>query len=190
MIYAAITHIRDELNQYLQRTSGAREMAVVSNLVEMDGSVASSVNNKLALFLVNLEKDTAALNAPGRPAPPAARTVERAAPVYLNLYVMLASYFSGENYPESLKMLSRAIAFFQRQPVFDHQRNPALDPRIERLVLEIQNLSMQDLSNLWTVLSGKYVPSVLYKVRMVALDTEAVTGETPTVQRQVPKVVP
>jgi len=57
------------------------------------------------------------------------------------------------------------------------QNTPELDPRIERLMLDIANLGIAELSNLWGVLSGKYVPSVLYRVRMVAVDLAQISGQ-------------
>ncbi len=80
-------------------------------------------------------------------------------------------------------MLSAAILFFQKNPVFDHQLRPDLDTRIERLTLEIENLDRQDLSNLWGSLNAKYVPSVFYKVRMVSFASQDIRSLEPTVQR-------
>ena len=84
---------------------------------------------------------------------------------------MVAACFNGGNYPEALKLISHAVSYFQRQPYFDHQNSPDLDKRISKLALDIENLNVQDLSSLWGVLSGKYLPSVLYKVRMVSFDS-------------------
>ena len=83
---------------------------------------------------------------------------------------MFASCFSGKNYPEALKFISNTISFFQKNPVFDHQNTPELDEKIEKLTLAIENISLNDLSSLWGVLCGKYMPSVLYKVRMLTFD--------------------
>jgi hypothetical protein len=97
-------------------------------------------------------------------------------PLALNLYVMLAANFNSANYAEALKFLSNAISFFQRQPVFDHQATPGMDERIDRLVLDIENLNVQDLSSMWGMLSGKYLPSVLYRVRVVTFDARDIRG--------------
>ena len=43
--------------------------------------------------------------------------------------------------------------------------------------MEIENLNMQDLSSLWGMLSGKYQPSILYKVRMVAFESGDVLSQ-------------
>jgi len=87
---------------------------------------------------------------------------------------MVAGNFSGSNYTEGLKFISTAISFFQRQPMLDQHNTPALDKRIERLMLDIENQGMHNLSGLWGMLSGKYLPSVLYKMRMVTFDADDV----------------
>lgn len=170
MIHSAVSHITSQLNQFLKRSFDLNEdVVVMSNILEQDGSLAPNVSNKLVVFLVNVEKETAS----SRPASFGGfdRSASSYPPVFLNLYVMVAANFSCSNYAEALKFLSNTISFFQRQPVFDHQITPELDRRITKLVLDIENLNFQDLSSLWGTLSGKYQPSILYKVRMVSFDS-------------------
>ncbi len=181
MIDSAISHIANQLNQYLKRLSeSTEEIVVISNLVEQDGNMAADVTNKIVVFLVNIQKDTGPYRQTPNTAAGSDRTVVTSPPLYLNVYLMVTGHFS--HYPQALKMMSHAVSFFQRRPVFDHQHTPDLDRRIQRLVMEIENLSIQDLSNLWGVISGKYLPSILYKVRMVAFDAEDVTAYVPTVR--------
>ena len=91
---------------------------------------------------------------------------------------MFTSYFSGNNYQEGLKFISSTISYFQSQPVFDHSNSPGLSGNIDRLILDIENLNMSDLSSLWSILSGKYLPSIMYKVRMVTYDSGAVIKQS------------
>lgn len=189
MIDAAISLIAGQLNQFLKRTFDLDEDAVViSNILEQDGSVATHTSNKLVLFLVNIERESLPFRSSNGGAAIADRVVVSKPPVFLNLYLMVASNFPGKNYLEALKFLSNAIRFFQARSSFDHLNTPDLDSSIEKLTLEIENLNVQDLSNLWGALSGKYLPSVLYKVRMVALDTEDVIGQVDTVRDTRPSV--
>ncbi|WP_443113920.1 DUF4255 domain-containing protein [Herbaspirillum seropedicae] len=189
MINAAVSHLAGQLNQFLKQSYGRTEdIVVMSGLVDAEGHPASQVKNKLVMFLVNLEKDTMPYRPHGRGDVGMARAVVNPAPLYLNLYVMLAANFSGANYGEALKLLSGAISYFQRHPVFDHQSTPGLDGRIEKLILDIENLKIHELSNIWTLLGGKYLPSVLYKVRMVALESDNVVEMTPTVREAKPAV--
>ena len=179
MINVAVQLLATQLNQYLRRTYNLGEdVVVVSNLLEIDGTVAVNVNNKLVVFLVNIEKDSVpfrqvSLHEVGQ------REVQSSVPLYFNLHLMMAANFTGNNYHEALKFLSSTIIFFQKNHVINHQTAHEMDDRIEKLILDIENLSIQDLSNLWGSLGGKYLPSILYKVRMVAFDTEDVVGRIP-----------
>jgi hypothetical protein len=96
---------------------------------------------------------------------------------------MFAATFSGVNYPEALKFISQTIAFFQGRPVIDHQNTPDLDPRIDKLMLDIENLNAAELSNLWGILRGTYMPSILYRMRMVTIDAGQWTAQVPGVSR-------
>lgn len=183
MINAAISHLANQLNQFLKRSFGlAEDIVTVSNIVEPDGSVAPNVNNKLVMMLANIERDTVPFRQSTHNGNGESRSAISAPPIYLNLYVMVAANFSGNNYPEALKLISNTISFFQRQPVFDQHSTPDLDQRIEKLVLELENLKIQDLNNVWGLLSGKYLPSVLYKVRMVTFDAMDIVGQAPTLR--------
>lgn len=182
MIAAAVSGIATQLNHSLRRTFKVGEdLVVVSNLTEPDGNLVAQVPNKLALFLVNIEKDTLPYRPSALSHAGLGRTGISQAPVHLNLMLMFAATFSGSNYPEALKFISHTIGFFQSRPVFEHQNTPELDPRIDKLMLDIENLSISDLSNLWGVLGGKYMPSVLYRMRMVTIDSGQLSGQAPYV---------
>ena len=189
MIHSAINHLATQLNAYLKRTNNLTEdIVVVSSLVEADGSPSPHANNKLLLLLTNIEKDTTPKRAGSRALSFDGRSVQSTQPLYLNLYVMLAANFSGANYVEALKFISRAIGFFQTHSTFDKQGSPDLDGRIERLILDIENLSIQDLSNLWGLFGGQYLPSVYYRVRMIAVSPESIIGQLPIATRPAPSV--
>ena len=179
MIDAAISHISGELNQFLKRSFNLDEdVVVVSNILEQDGSVASHVNNKIVVSLVNIEQDTVPFRQQNLASVGSARSVVSNPPVFFNLYLMFASYFSGNNYHEGLKFISSTINYFQGQPVFDRSNSPGLADNIDKLVLDIENLNMNELSGVWGMLSGKYLPSILYKVRMVTYDSGSVIKQT------------
>lgn len=183
MINMAVQLLAGQLNQYLRRTYDLNEnVVVVSNLVGLDGTAAPNVDNKLVVFLTNIEKDSMPFRQTAPAQGDSRRIVASSPPLYLNLKVMMAANFNGNNYPEALKFISSTINFFQRQSIFNHQTSPELDARIEKLVLEIENLTTQDMSNLWSSLGGKYIPSILYRVRIVTFDSAGVVDQIPTVR--------
>jgi hypothetical protein len=74
-------------------------------------------------------------------------------------------------YGKALEMVQNTIGFFQKKNVFDHTNTSSLDPGIEKLILEMVSLNMEQLHQLWSMLGGKYHPSVAYRMRMVTIDS-------------------
>jgi hypothetical protein len=182
MIDLAIQHVAAQLNDALRgRFAVPDDLVVASSLLEPDGNVVPEVSNKIVVFLVNVERDTMPLRA--LPQSGAGRLVQTREPVFLNLLVMFAANFSGNNYREALKLLAGTIGFLQARPVFDRANSPGLDARFERITMEIENLNTAELSNLWGILGSRYLPSVLYRLRMVTIDEGQVITQVPRVQR-------
>lgn len=168
MIDKTLSVVLDELNAFLAaRFARPDKLAVLSSLSNMDGSSVSGLDGKLILTLVNIGKETAApaLGTPTRAGDGA--YVRNAAPLHLNLYVMLAASFS--NYMEALKMLSCALGFFQGRPSFDAQSCAVFPPHLDKITVELVSISTQEMNNLWGILGAKYLPSAMYKLRMVTL---------------------
>jgi len=184
VIFSCITHIAEQLNQYLRNSFDLNEdIVIVSNLIENDGSVVAQSNNKIVVFLANMEKDTM----PQRQTQYLSSSNDRLAvsikPLYLNLSVVIAANFTGANYQESLKFISQVVTFFQQQPVFDHHNSPDLDPRIQKLILDIENVPRHDLSSMWGMFGAKYLPSIIYRVRMATLDGAGIHSQVAAVRQ-------
>ena len=91
--------------------------------------------------------------------------------IKLNIYILVAAN-PGANvgsYDAALKRLSEVITYFQGTAVFDKTEYPDLDP-IEYLIVELYTLSFEQQNQLWASLGAKYMPSVVYKVRLVVID--------------------
>ena len=91
--------------------------------------------------------------------------------VKLNLYILAAANPGSNNvsYDTALKRLSAVITYFQGTSFFDKTDYSDLDP-IEYLIVELYSLSFEQQNQLWASLGGKYMPSVVYKVRLVVID--------------------
>jgi hypothetical protein len=96
--------------------------------------------------------------------------------VFLNLYVLFAVNLN--NYTEALKRLSFIIQFFQFRNVFTPGNSPTMDPAIEKLIADMHSLSFEQSNQLWATLGGRYIPSVLYKVRLVGIEEGAIDAES------------
>lgn len=175
MIDLAIKAIARQLNLYIHQQLDIDEDAVVlSAPFDSDGGVASNVNGKLVVFLANVNKDTMPYNAVNSTDSSGTSSFSTAPSLYLNLYVLIASCFEAARYEESVKLLSHAVTCFQEHPVIDKYTHPELSDGIEKLMLDIENIEFSELSNIWSVLGGNYLPSILYKVRMVSISSNSV----------------
>ena len=87
----------------------------------------------------------------------------------MNLYLLLSANYNADNYIEALKMLSTVIGVLQATKVFKHDTHPELDSSIGQLSFEIYNVPVQELSHVWSGIGAKYVPSIVYKVRMISI---------------------
>jgi hypothetical protein len=96
--------------------------------------------------------------------------------VHLNLTVLFTSIRHEGGYGLALQHVQEVIQFFQSKYVFNHFNTPDLHPAIEKLVLEMVSLNMEQLQQLWSMLGGKYHPSVTYRMRMITVDS--VSDET------------
>jgi hypothetical protein len=82
------------------------------------------------------------------------------------------------NYAQSLAWLGHILQFFQYQNVFTPITHPSLDSRILKLITELYSLNFEQINHLWSTLGGKYLPSVMYKVRQVSLDEDLTISES------------
>jgi hypothetical protein len=183
MIEGTISFIEESLNAYLQNRMDFKEERVISsNLVEQDGSIAIRDNNRVVISLVDLDQEPSLKNSNRLEISQGGAIKTVLPPVNLNLYIMFSCFFTSENYKEGLKYLSNIILFFQGRPLFTSQSHPQLNKYgIEKLSFEIYHPDYQARNNLWTILGIKYLPSIIYKVRILSFSDQLIKEELPTI---------
>ncbi|WP_343669967.1 DUF4255 domain-containing protein [Chitinophaga sp.] len=180
MIYETLSCIVDEMNRFFNRQLHLNEDKVVlSSIVNQDGTVAIQGENKVALTLINVEKEPAGKGVPGFNS--GTVTAKSMPPVCINLYILFSAYFSQNNYAEALRFLSFIIAYFQSRNVLNSANTPSLDKRIDKLMFEMESLGTERLNNVWATLGAKYMPSVIYKMRMLTFDESVIVEYRPGV---------
>ncbi len=146
-------------------------------------SSANSTNDKLIASVVNIAQEGTLRNIPFRK--PSTNedgipiTRERSPEVWLNVYLLFGA--NRTDYISALNYISRVIGFFQRKHAFTtaELQDAVGDsivvelPNVDKIIFDIYSMSFEELSQLWGIIGGKYIPSVLYKVRL-ALIQEAV----------------
>ena len=170
MLDHVLSFLKDQLNAYIRVKTGAQGFEVVFIQPRNQKEVAFQ-NDAITTLLVNLEEDyTFRSGAAYEKMPPQGRNSHKNPTIYLNLYVLFAANFT--DYSQSLQFLSLIIKFFQSHRLFDHQNSPTLNSDIAKLTLEMVNLPFGEQRVVWDALGLSYMPSVIYKVRMVIFTDE------------------
>ena len=138
--------------------------------------VIDSLSDKAIISVVNVEEDRIAKMHENY-IKTDTTTVYKSPPVYLNLYILFA--INRVDYKESLQWLGHVIQYFQHQNVFTPSSHPALgETSITKLMVDLHTLSFEQSNQLWSTLGGKYIPSVLYKVRQLTIDENLKQSES------------
>lgn len=95
--------------------------------------------------------------------------------LHVNLYCLFA--VNHTSYDTALQYLSLILQFFQHKNVITPKNTPSdngliLDPKVEKLIVDMVSMNAEQVNHLWATLGGKYLPSVLYKVRMVTIEDD------------------
>ena len=190
MIDDALGFLTNEINAYLiqknEPLSATAPEIVLTNVAAEDGNWAIPPRT-LGLSLINIEEDrvnkeqvTTFRNANN--------DVEHYnAEIKLNLYILISANFAAGDaggstnttgiYAEGLKQLSYVISFLQGKYVFTTDNSPGLSPSIKKLIVELYSSSFEQQYNFWTVVGAKYLPSVLYRVRMLSYQEKNVLDQ-------------
>ena len=153
------------------------DIVTPGSLINLDGSVTKTIENKIVVSIINLEQEKVVKHNGEYAADLRGKHSKMNPPVFLNLYLLISANYNAENYLEALKVLSAVIQFFQSTHIFTPSTYPDLDSTINRLTLEIYNIPVQELSHIWSGIGAKYVPSIVYKVRMICVQGMQITEE-------------
>jgi len=194
MIHSSLEFLTHELNEYLKLRTDTSDTGddkiFLTNVAAEEGVVIPE--KSLGLSLINIEEErilkeqkTTMTNEAGK--------VEHMNPeIKLNLYILVSANFQGNgsdtsaDYSEGLKQLSYVISFFQARNVFTTNNSPSMvdfDPEIRKLIVELFSYSFEQLYNFWTVVGTNYLPSVLYKVRLVRFQERALQDTTRPIEK-------
>ncbi len=183
MIDKALEVLANNIHDYLIRLPDlnitSQKTVHLTNITDYNGTLTIP-KDSLGFSLVNIEEERIVKSQ---------KTVIQASngqishlnpEIKLNLFVLIAANFG--NYSTSLKFLSGAIRFFQSKNLFDHQNAPELDPAIQKLIIELYTLNFEQQNHLWGALGGKYLPSVMYKVRLISIQEALKKDEQPPIK--------
>jgi len=189
MIDQALIFLGEEINDFISNKDlryRGLEVAMVSDLVDEKGELtfkkrlmSNTGGDFLLLTLINVEEETI-----GKSQLPYLKHPDQSydllnPDIKVNLYMLVSAVSTKderERYTNCLRLLSYAIGFFQFKSVFDKLNAPSLPAQVEKLIVELVSPTFEQQNHIWGGMGAKYMPSVLYKVRMLVyrerLDTE------------------
>ncbi|WP_415712879.1 DUF4255 domain-containing protein [Maridesulfovibrio sp.] len=171
MIDKALEVIVDEYNAFFLTRQGVatgEKRMILSPVITVDGKIATHAES-LGLSLVNIVEDKNSNNpfVYNKADDDKVELVNSA--VNLNVYVLIVANFS--NYKEALKAVSSVILCFQAKSVFTTQNTPDMDASLQRLVMDLYTPDLQQQHYIWGMLGTHYMPSVMYRMRMLSLQS-------------------
>ncbi|RRQ48389.1 DUF4255 domain-containing protein [Maribacter algicola] len=183
MIHTALEYIKNILNERFNNKQSSKDLVDLSNIFNMDGSLAKKTDDKIVFFLLGLNEERVLKNTQNRTiAAGQSSLTKKQAPLYLNFQIMFCANFSEGNYVEGLNYLSNIIRFFHTYPKINPPAQKGKEDSIGKLTFELCNLDYSELSNVWSAVGGKLMPSLIYKVGMLVFEDTGRTGETPSIQ--------
>ena len=175
MIKESLEYLAKELNRELNNNAND-PMFVLDNVarLDIDSDATSSGNqSKVLITIVNIEEEKKLKNDPfyiRRNDPQIGEQIEKRNPtLYVNLYVLISC---ADKYTNALTHIDNVIEYLQGKYVFTAQTaNPAdsYPAKVEKIILDLFSLNFEQINHLWGILGGKYVPSILYKMRLLPI---------------------
>jgi Pvc16 N-terminal domain len=196
MIRTALEFIKKQLDAYVvEREQDAANyskgnVVELQSLVAPDGTLNASDANHITVMLAGLDEERREGKRPQYKPTDDKQFIKLNPPVELDLYILFIAH--KKDYVTALRDLSDVISFFQANPVFDQEKYPSLNATvlepankpwqlIERLVFNLHVLSFEQQNNLWAMLGSKYIPSAVYKVKMITVFETRGTEKTPAI---------
>ncbi|WP_296702037.1 DUF4255 domain-containing protein [Algoriphagus sp.] len=145
---------------------------ILGNLSLLDSSqqgAESNITDRVVVSVINIQEESSLRNNPankqiydtvGLP-----RGVSRNPGIYLNVFVLIGA--NKEQYNIGLQRISQVISFFQANSIFTETHIPGLTNfGLDKILFELYSTSFEELNQLWGIMGGKYIPSVVYKMRL------------------------
>jgi len=168
MIDRALNYLREQLNDHLAAASQTDIDADQNHVVfpKRDKPEPEFKLGAVTLLLAGVQHEPILRAADMHLAAGADGSTVRVSPT-LRLQLMVLAAARHGDYAESLRALSLIAAWGQAHPVIDRNTAPKLDPNIDRLTLEFVSLTITEQNELWSSLGTGYLPSLLYRIRVL-----------------------
>ncbi|HEX5171683.1 MAG TPA: DUF4255 domain-containing protein [Cyclobacteriaceae bacterium] len=182
MLFEALDVIAGLLNEFIAPGSTDKPL-VLSNISRLnDGDeFAATMNDKLIMSIVNIEEDRISKSPENFIKENSVIRYKNPA-IHLNFTILFSA--THTNYEQALLILEKVIRFFQIKFVFTPADTPELQEindtgngNVEKIIFDMMNLNLEQVNQLWTTLGGHYMPSLVYRLRMITIDERVIQKE-------------
>ena len=186
MIYETLQILKEQLENYFEQV-GLGKILILENisLYESGNENADNVKNKVVMSLLHLNEETTLKNTPNYRITNN-KTEYRNPPVNLNLTILISA--NCDNYDKSLRSISRTIEYFQGKKTFTsanpvYNRNNVTFDFLEqfKFVVELYTPGFEELNNIWGMLGGRQLPSVMYKIQLIQVERDQKLSASPVI---------
>lgn len=176
MIHQVLPSVVASLNEFIRNELSIQEdMVVLTNPVDLKGSLNTQIDNKLCVFLQHLEEERVIKNG----------TYQSSGgmnpPIHVNLFIMFVANFPDPNYLESLRYISLVLEYFQGNRIMDKSNTPMLSANVDKISFEYVNMDFNELNNVWSLVGLKYMPSVIFKLKLLSFTNFLIKEESSAV---------
>ncbi|UII24668.1 DUF4255 domain-containing protein [Fulvivirga maritima] len=166
MIQTVLEVLKTRLNEFFRIKTG-EEADLVKFIDSGHSDPISFTNNAVTPFLINVSEDRVFRNADQYTGVVQNGVRTQFNPeIRIELLVLFVSKFS--DYKQALTFLSYIIKCFQANRIYTQKNCPELaGENIEKLIMELVSLPLQEQNQVWHSLNTSYLPSVLYRIRLL-----------------------
>lgn len=180
MLDSTLEFFKKELTDYFIKMGSAKPKIGYPDSTIGDGQSISFPDESMSIMMVNMEQDHSLRQAERYRYEKDGKIFNGFPEIRLNLFLLFVA--NRKNYVTSMKMLSMVIRYFQNQLVFDRRNVKQLPKGVEKLTVELVTLPFNQQNDIWNGLRTAYLPSLLYKVRMLVYTPEPPLLGDPPIQ--------
>lgn len=186
-----ITEILQKLSDKIKEGSGVE--SVIANIATVHDDDANLDRSSIIFSVVNIEEDKTTKNQSlykkevitasidGQDAEARERYKKPAQNLVFS--ILFASYIKNtDQYLQGISKLEQVIRYLQNNNVFyfstdqlyEQTESYPQDVEYDKLIIDLITLKTDQLNQMWSYLGSKYMPSVLYTMRLVRIQNETV----------------
>lgn len=190
MIMDALLLVSSELNDYVRQrlNSEGETLVYLSSITDGSGS-NSSPNDAITITLTSAEEECVNRAQQLTRVRKGDKYHFTEPEIRINLHIIISVRPSkntdgSKSYINALKRLSIVSEFFQGNRYFDQSsiRNPAISKNLERVVVNLHTAGFEQLSYVWGMHGGNYLPSLMYKLSLITIQQAMTNREVPIVK--------